>query len=73
MDHAVVQSGAVVAAGAIVLENTIVEGGWLYAGIPAKKIKPVDDKLKQMLTRISGNYIMYSSWFKDAQANTPTE
>lgn len=64
MDGAVVQKGAIVAAGAIVLEGTIVESGFLYAGIPAKKIKPLDDKLREMLKRISGNYIMYSGWFK---------
>lgn len=65
MDHAVVQSGSVIAAGAVVLENTIVEAGYLYAGVPAKKIKPVDDKLKEMLSRISGNYIKYASWFQE--------
>ncbi len=64
MDHAVVQSGAIVAAGAIVLENTVVEAGYLYAGVPAKKIKPVDDKLREMLGRISGNYITYAGWFQ---------
>jgi carbonic anhydrase/acetyltransferase-like protein (isoleucine patch superfamily) len=65
MDGAIVQQGAMVAAGAVVLEGTIVEAGFLYAGIPAKKIKPLDDKLKEMLTRISGNYIMYAGWFKE--------
>ncbi len=65
MDHAIVQSGSVIAAGAVVLENTIVEAGYLYAGVPAKKIKPVDDKLKEMLSRISGNYIKYASWFQE--------
>ena len=65
MDNAIVQKGSIVAAGAIVLEGTIVESGYLYAGIPAKKIKPLDDKLKEMLTRISGNYITYAGWFKD--------
>jgi carbonic anhydrase/acetyltransferase-like protein (isoleucine patch superfamily) len=66
MDHAVVESGAVVAAGAVVLEHTRVEAGYLYAGIPAKKIKPVDDKLREMLTRISGSYITYAGWFQEA-------
>jgi carbonic anhydrase/acetyltransferase-like protein (isoleucine patch superfamily) len=64
MDNAVVQKRAVIAAGAVVLEGTIVEEEWLYAGIPAKKIKPIDDKLREMLARIAGNYIMYAKWFQ---------
>ncbi|MCU0392830.1 MAG: gamma carbonic anhydrase family protein [Thermoflexibacter sp.] len=67
MDNAVVQTGAIIAAGAVVLEQTIVEAGWLYAGIPAKKIKPVDENLKEMLSRIAGNYIMYAQWFQESE------
>lgn len=65
LDGAVVQSGAMVAAGSVVLEGTIVESGYLYAGTPAKKIKPTDDKIRQMIQRISGNYNMYASWFTE--------
>ncbi len=65
MDNAVVQKRAVIAAGAVVLEGTIVEEEWLYAGIPAKKIKPIDDKLREMLARIAANYIMYAKWFQE--------
>ncbi len=64
MDNALIRSGTMIAAGAVVLENTQTEAGWLYAGVPAKKIKPLDDKLKAMLSRISGNYHKYASWFK---------
>ena len=32
-----VQSGSIVAAGAVILENTVVESGYIYAGVPAKK------------------------------------
>lgn len=65
MDNAVVQTRAVIAAGAVVLEGTIVEAEWLYAGVPAKKVKPIDDKLREMLSRIAGNYIMYAKWFQE--------
>lgn len=67
MDGAVVKSGAIVAAGAVVLEGTIVEPNSIYAGIPAKKVKDVDAKNKEMLTRIAGNYLKYANWFKDEQ------
>lgn len=65
MDHAVIGENSIIAAGAIVLENTVVEPGSIYAGIPAKKVKEVDkDKFKDLIERISNNYVMYSGWFK---------
>ena len=64
MDHAAVQPFVIIAAGAVVLENTICESGYLYAGIPAKKIKPITDEQRELLKRLPNNYIMYSSWFK---------
>ena len=65
MDHAVVNEFVIIAAGAVVLENTICELGYLYAGIPAKKIKPLTDEQKALLKQLPNNYIMYSGWFKD--------
>jgi len=65
MDHAVVEEFVIIAAGAIVLEKTICESGFLYAGIPAKKIKPLTDEQREMLKRLPNNYIMYSDWFKE--------
>jgi carbonic anhydrase/acetyltransferase-like protein (isoleucine patch superfamily) len=66
MDHAVIGENSIIGAGAIVLENTIVEPGSIYAGIPAKRVKDVDqDKFKQLIERISDNYVMYSEWYKD--------
>jgi len=64
MDHSVVEDFVIIAAGAIVLERTVCESGYLYAGIPAKKIKPITDAQREMLKRLPNNYIMYSEWFK---------
>ena len=65
MDNAVVESNVLIAAGAIVLENMHLESGFIYAGIPAKKIKPLSiEQFKDSIERISNNYVMYSSWFK---------
>jgi len=66
MDHAVIEEYTIIAAGAIVLENTICESGFLYAGIPAKKIKPLTDQQKQLLDDLPARYIMYSGWFMDS-------
>lgn len=66
MDHAVIGENSIIAAGAIVLENTIVEPGSVYAGVPAKRVKSVDkDNFKDLIERISNNYVMYSGWFKN--------
>jgi carbonic anhydrase/acetyltransferase-like protein (isoleucine patch superfamily) len=65
MDHAVVNEFVIIAAGTVVLENTICESGFLYAGVPAKKIKPLTDEQMAMLKQLPKNYIMYSGWFKE--------
>ncbi len=65
LDHAVIESEVIIAAGAIVLENFHAESGYLYAGIPARKIKPLTDAQKELLKRTANNYILYSSWFTD--------
>ena len=65
MDHAVVEEYVIIAAGTIVLEKTICESGYLYAGVPAKKIKPLTVEQREMLNRLPNNYVMYSDWFKD--------
>ncbi len=64
MDNAVVQQNCIVAAGAIVLENTICEAGFIYAGIPAKKVKPVSEEQITGMARTANNYVMYADWFK---------
>jgi carbonic anhydrase/acetyltransferase-like protein (isoleucine patch superfamily) len=65
MDHAVIEPFVIIAAGSVVLEKTICESGYLYAGTPAKKIKPITDAQHEMLKRLPNNYIMYSGWFKE--------
>lgn len=65
LDNAVVESGAIVAAGALVTSGMRVEGGHIYAGVPAKKIKTVDEKQRsEIIDRIAEDYKMYASWYK---------
>jgi len=67
MDNAVIGSNSIIAAGAVVLENTIVEPGSIYAGVPAKKVKDINQELiSGEINRIANNYIMYSGWFKES-------
>jgi len=65
MDNAVVGSNSIIAAGAVVLENTKIEAGSIYAGVPARKVKDISQEMiKGEINRIADNYVMYSSWFK---------
>ena len=63
MDHAVVGEGALVAAGSVVLQGTRIPAGMLYAGVPAREIRPVDDELREVIMRTPQNYIKYASWY----------
>jgi carbonic anhydrase/acetyltransferase-like protein (isoleucine patch superfamily) len=66
MDNCIIESNSIIAAGSVVLEGTHVESGSVYAGIPAKKVKDVNKELFEgEINRISNNYVMYASWFKE--------
>lgn len=64
MDHAVVEENCIIAAGAIVLENMRCESGWIYAGIPAKKLKQVSAEQIAGMRKTAANYRMYADWFR---------
>lgn len=64
MDHALVEEYVIIAAGAVVLENSVCESGFLYAGVPAKKVKPLTAPQRLMLDTLPHNYVLYSSWFE---------
>lgn len=65
MDHVRVEDFVIIAAGAVVLEHTVCESGFLYAGVPARKIKPLSPTQIEMLKQLPHNYVMYSSWFSE--------
>lgn len=67
MDKAVVEEYCIIAAGAIVLENTLCESGYIYAGAPAKKIKPISETQRALLDQLPDRYVLYSDWFKNPQ------
>lgn len=66
MDGAIIESNSIIAAGAVVLEGTHVKSGTLYAGVPAKKVKDLDeDQSEELIRGIANNYLIYSSWLID--------
>lgn len=64
MDRAIIEEYVIIAAGAVVLEKMVCESGYLYAGIPAKKVKPLTSEQRNMLDTLPHNYVMYASWFE---------
>lgn len=69
LDNAVVESNTIVAAGSVVTKGTVVESGWVYGGIPAKKIKQMGEELlKGEVERIVNAYLMYAGWYDEDQA-----
>ncbi len=68
MDGCYIESNSIIAAGAVVTQGTRVLSGSIYAGVPAKKVKDINQsEFAGEIGRISKNYIMYSGWFKDEQ------
>jgi carbonic anhydrase/acetyltransferase-like protein (isoleucine patch superfamily) len=69
MDRCEIFPNSIIAAGAVLLEGTIVEAGSIYAGVPAKKVKELpQDSVHGEIDRIANNYIKYSSWFEEYNA-----
>tara|TARA_B100001057_G_scaffold204032_1_gene204801 strand:- start:356 stop:865 length:510 start_codon:yes stop_codon:yes gene_type:complete len=65
MDNSKISSNTIIAAGSVIIENTFVEPNSIYGGIPAKKIKNIDQsKSKKEIKRIAKNYLIYSNWYK---------
>lgn len=68
MDNCVIESNSIVAAGSVITQNTTVASGTIWAGVPARKVKDINQSdFAGEIERISTNYVMYSSWFKDEE------
>jgi carbonic anhydrase/acetyltransferase-like protein (isoleucine patch superfamily) len=68
MDNCVVESNSIIAAGAVITQNTVVESGSIYAGVPAKKVKEINQSdFAGEVARIANNYVMYSGWYKNEE------
>ena len=66
MDDAKVEANVLIAAGAVVLERAHLESGFIYGGVPAKKIKALTkENFQHYIGRIANNYVLYASWFKE--------
>ena len=57
LDEAVIPSHTVIGAGALVTERSQLESGWLYAGVPARKIKPLTPEQIGLLKASAAHYV----------------
>ena len=68
MDNCTVESNSIIAAGAVVTQNTTITSGFIWAGVPAKKVKDLNQSsFAGEIERIANNYLMYSNWFKEEE------
>lgn len=66
MDGAVVEDEVIIAAGAVVTPGKRLESGYVYAGNPAKSLRPLKDKERAFFPYTAGNYVKLKDRFLDA-------
>jgi carbonic anhydrase/acetyltransferase-like protein (isoleucine patch superfamily) len=57
MDGAVVEDEVVIAAGALVTPGKVLRSGHLYAGSPAREVRPLNDRELEYFVYSSNNYV----------------
>lgn len=61
LNGAVIGAGSLVAAGAVVLEDTIVPPGSLVAGVPAKVRRELSEEEREGIRQNAATYLMLSA------------
>ncbi|MBI2683087.1 MAG: gamma carbonic anhydrase family protein [Acidobacteriales bacterium] len=70
LNNAVVGEGSIIAAGAVIPENTVIEPYSLWAGLPGKFKKKIDDEAtQQMILQYAKNYLGYREQYLRESAN----
>ena len=63
MDGAVVEDEVIIAAGAVVTPGKRLESGYVYAGNPAKALRPLKEKERAFFPYTAGNYVKLKDQF----------
>lgn len=66
LDHAEIPDQTLIAAGALVPEGMKLQPHYLYAGIPARPIKPLSEAQLESLQAYASRYVMYKEWYKQS-------
>jgi carbonic anhydrase/acetyltransferase-like protein (isoleucine patch superfamily) len=67
LDEAVVESGGMLAAGALLTQGKRVKSGELWAGRPAKLLRPISEEECVIFGRTAQNYVERSRVYRDEQ------
>ncbi|MDR5887889.1 gamma carbonic anhydrase family protein [Vreelandella janggokensis] len=70
MDGAVVDDEVIIAAGALVTPGKHLESGHVYAGNPAKALRPLKDKERAFFAYTAGNYVKLKDRFLAESSDT---
>lgn len=73
LDHAEVPDDVLIAAGALIPQGAKLESGWLYAGVPARPIKPLSPDQLESLSLYASRYVMYKEWYRPEAAEPSAE
>ncbi|MEE9438042.1 MAG: gamma carbonic anhydrase family protein [Saprospiraceae bacterium] len=66
LDDVVIESNVIVAAGAVVTGGKRLESGYLYAGVPAKKLKKIDaEKADYYIKKTAQGYVEASKYYRE--------
>ncbi|MEO1451249.1 MAG: gamma carbonic anhydrase family protein, partial [Bacteroidota bacterium] len=64
LDEAIVPTHTIVAAGALVTEGKTLESGFLYAGVPARKLKPLTPQQIAGIPTGAAGYVEKAAWYR---------
>ncbi|MDO4435698.1 MAG: gamma carbonic anhydrase family protein [Cardiobacteriaceae bacterium] len=71
LDGAVVENQVLLAAGSLVTPNKRLTSGYLYAGSPARQVRPLTDEEKRFFQYSAQNYAKLGAQYKAEEANNP--
>ena len=71
LDDCHIGDGAIIAAGALVLKNTVVGENEVWGGVPAKFIKKISNEtVNNMNTEGARHYAVWSKWYTEENPDT---
>jgi carbonic anhydrase/acetyltransferase-like protein (isoleucine patch superfamily) len=69
LNGARIGEGSIIAAGALVPEGTVVPSRTLWAGLPAKQRRTLDDSDRDAILMYANNYLDYTRTYLDERKN----
>ena len=73
LDGAVIETGAMVAAGAVVTPRKIVRKGELWAGNPAQKLRDLTEKDYETFRRVAAQYVRLANSYREGDGQKAAE